>query len=130
MKEWIKDTAGLGTFFWLIGYLASLVLFFTPFAGIMGWVMIGLFTPVTIGITWWWFKDRGLHFRYYIGIGLAWTLIAVVLDYMFIVMLFQATYYEVDVYLYYALTFLIPVAVGLVLARTGRKKVAMPGDIR
>jgi len=29
MKQWIKDTAGLGTGLWLIGYLASLALFFT-----------------------------------------------------------------------------------------------------
>jgi hypothetical protein len=36
MKQWVKDTAGLGTVLWLIGYLASLVLFFSPFAGIMG----------------------------------------------------------------------------------------------
>jgi hypothetical protein len=36
MQQWIKDTAGLGTVLWLMGYLASLVLFFTPFAGIMG----------------------------------------------------------------------------------------------
>ncbi len=124
MKEWIKDTAGLGTFLWLIGYLASLVLFFTPLAGIMGWIMIAIFTPVTIGITWWWFSERDLPFPYYPGVGLAWTLIAVVLDYLFIVLLFQATYYEVDVYLYYALTFLIPVAVGVYLAGTGGKKVA------
>ena len=130
MQEWIQDTAGLGTFFWLIGYLASLVLFFTPFAGIMGWIMIAIFTPVTIGITWWWFRERDLHFPYYVGVGIAWTLIAVVLDFLFIVLLFQATYYEVDVYLYYALTFLIPVAVGVVLARAGRKKGATTGEIR
>jgi hypothetical protein len=36
MKQWIKDTAGLGTALWLIGYLASLVLFFSPFAGSHG----------------------------------------------------------------------------------------------
>ena len=30
MQQWIKDTAVLGTGLWLIGYLASLVLFFTP----------------------------------------------------------------------------------------------------
>jgi hypothetical protein len=39
--------------------------------------------------------------------------IAVVLDYLFIVRLFQATYYDTDVYVYYAVTFLIPVVIGL-----------------
>ena len=53
MKQWVKDTVGLGTALWLIGYLASLALFFTPFATIMGWVITAVFTPVTIAITWW-----------------------------------------------------------------------------
>jgi hypothetical protein len=37
MKQWIKETAGLGTGLWLVGYLASLLLFFSPFAASMGW---------------------------------------------------------------------------------------------
>ena len=119
MKQWIKDTAGLGTVLWLIGYLASLVLFFTPFAGIMGWILIALFTPVTVAITWWWFRQREcLPVRYYAGVGFTWVLIAVVLDYLFIVLLFQTTYYGFDVFVYYAVTFLIPVGVGLYLQRT------------
>jgi hypothetical protein len=52
------DTAGLGTGLWLIGDLASLMLFFTPYAGIMGWILLALFTPVTIAVTWWWFRQR------------------------------------------------------------------------
>ena len=119
MKQWIKDTAGLGTAFWLIGYLASLVLVFTPFAGIMGWILVAIFTPVTIAITWWWFRKRErLSLQYYAGVGIAWVLVAVVLDYLFIVLLFQATYYGPDVFVYYALTFLIPVGVGLFLNRS------------
>jgi hypothetical protein len=54
----------------------------------------------------------------------AWMAIAVVLDYIFIVLLFQATYYGPDVFVYYALTFLIPVGVGLYLIRTRKKPVA------
>jgi hypothetical protein len=116
MKEWIKDTAGLGTFFWLFGYLASIALYFTPFANAMGWIITAVFTPVTIAITWWWFRTRSLHITYYAIVGIAWTVIAIVLDYLFIVLLFQATYYSADVFVYYALTFLIPVGVGLVKA--------------
>jgi hypothetical protein len=119
MKQWIKDTAGLGTGFWLIGYLASLALFISPFAGTMGWILLAVFTPVTIVIVWWWFRQReGLSLPYYAGVGVAWVLIAVVLDYLFIVLLFQATYYGPDVFVYYAVTFLIPVGVGLYLQRT------------
>jgi hypothetical protein len=122
MKQWVQDTAGLGTVLWLIGYLASLVLFFTPFAGIMGWILIALFTPVTIAIAWWWFRKRErLPLQYYAGVGVAWALIAVVLDSLFIVLLFQTTYYSFDVFVYYTVTFLIPVGVGLYLIRVQAK---------
>jgi hypothetical protein len=118
MKQWIKDTAGLGTALWLIGYLASLVLFFTPLAGSMGWILLAIFTPLTIVIAWWWFRQRQpLPLQYYAGVGAAWVLIAVVFDYLFIVLMFQATYYGTDVFVYYTLTFLIPVGVGLYLKR-------------
>jgi hypothetical protein len=118
MKQWIKDTAGLGTVLWLIGYLASLVLFFSPYAGIMGGILLAVFTPVTIVIAWWWFRHRApLPLYYYAGVGAAWVIIAAVLDYLFIVLLFQASYYEADVFVYYAVTFLIPAGVGLYVNR-------------
>jgi len=128
MKQWIKDTSGLGIALWLIGYLASLVLFFTPYVATMGWILTVIFTPVTIAITWWWFRKRHLPVQYYAGVGFAWVLIAVVFDYLFIVLLFQATYYEPDVFLYYTLTFLIPVGVGLYLDRS-RNKTAGKGEL-
>jgi hypothetical protein len=115
MKQWIKDTIGLGTGLWLFGYLASLLLFFSPFADIMGWIITAVFTPITIALAWWWFRARDLPLTYYVVVGVAWTMIAIVLDYLFIVRLFQTTYYEIDVFVYYALTFLIPVGVGLYL---------------
>ncbi|KQC03983.1 MAG: hypothetical protein APR53_04215 [Methanoculleus sp. SDB] len=118
MKEWITDTAGLGTLFWLVGYLVSIVLFFSPFAYAMGWIITAVFTPVTIAVTWWWFRSRPLPLTYYAILGVSWTAIAVVLDYLFIVVLFEASYYGADVFVYYALTFAIPVCVGLYLLRT------------
>jgi drug/metabolite transporter (DMT)-like permease len=119
MKQLMKDTAGLGTALWLVGYLASLVLFFSPYAGVMGWILIAFFTPVTIVIVWWWFRKRErLSLQYYAGTGVAWVLIAIVLDYLFIVLLFQANYYGTDVFVYYAVTFLIPAVVGLFLNRS------------
>jgi hypothetical protein len=128
MKQWIIDTAGLGTALWLIGYLASLVLFFSPYAGIMGWILIAIFTPVTIVIVWWWFgKREPLPLQYYAGVGIAWVLIAILLDYLFIVLLFQAGYYEPDVFVYYTVTFLIPVGVGLYLNRTFKEPVSRQG---
>lgn len=123
MKQWIKDTAGLGIALWLIGYLASLVLFFTPYAATMGWILAAIFTPITIVITWWWFRKREhLSVQYFAGVGVAWVLIAVAFDYLFIVLVFRAaSYYKPDVFLYYTLTFLIPVGVGLYLDRSRKK---------
>ena len=121
MKQILKDTAGLGTGLWLVGYLASLLLFLSPFAGSMGWVLLVVCTPVTIAVAWWWFRVRDLPLTYYANVGAAWTVIAVVLDYLFIVLLFQATYYGFDVFVYYALTFLIPVGVGVYLRRAAGK---------
>lgn len=120
MKEEVVDSVVLGVFLWLIGYLASMVLFFTPVAGSMGWIITAIFTPVTIAITWWRFQSRCLPLSYYVKVGGSWTVIAVILDYLFIVQLFHATYYSPDVFLYYALTFMIPVLVGLFLNRIGK----------
>jgi hypothetical protein len=128
MDPWIRDTAGLGSFFWLIGYLASLVLFFSPVAGIMGWILLLVFTPVTVAITWWWFRPRErLSLQYYAGVGVAWMLIAMVLDFLFIVLLFHTAYYQPDVYVYYLVTFLIPLGVGLYLNRLRPGPAQYPG---
>jgi hypothetical protein len=50
----------------------------------------------------------------YAMIGVIWTAIAVGLDYVFIIRLLSPAdgYYKLDVYLYYALTLLMPLAVG------------------
>jgi hypothetical protein len=121
MHPALRDIAGPGILFWLIGYLAGIVLFFTPFKNSMGWILLVVFTPFTLAVTWWWFSKRGhLSLQYYAGVGVAWMLIAVVLDYIFIVMLFgTTTYYATHVLLYYALMVLIPVAVGVYLGRAG-----------
>lgn len=116
MQQIFKDTAALGILLWLIGYLASMVLFFSPLSSILGWVILVIFTPITIGITWWWFRYRELPLRYYAGVGVAWTAIAILLDYLFIVLLFHSLqYYAPDVFVYYVLMFLIPVGVGMTI---------------
>jgi hypothetical protein len=127
MKNWIKDAVGLGTLLWLFGYVASLILFFTPLVNNMGWIISAIFAPVTIVITWLWFRARGLPLLYFVKVGIVWTVIAIVLDYLFIVQLFQATYYETDVFVYYALTFLIPAGVGLYLKWSREKPAVKEG---
>jgi len=118
MQQLLKDTAGIGTLLWLIGYLASLVLYFSPLSYTLGWVLLVIFTPFTIWVTWWWFRKRILPLSYYAGIAVSWTVIAVVLDYLFIVLLFHSPdYYMPDVFVYYAVMFLVPVGIGVYLKR-------------
>jgi hypothetical protein len=120
MKQILTDTAGLGTFLWLLGYFASLLLYTTPLQPLMGWILLIVFTPVTVAVAFWWFRWRSLPLEYYVRVGLAWMAIAVVLDYLFIVLLFSATYYGADVFVYYALAFIIPVGTGAYLNREKR----------
>jgi hypothetical protein len=119
MNSFTKDATIPGIFFWLVGYIAGIVLFFTPYKESMGWVMLVTFTPFTLLVTWWWFKGRYYEsLEYYAGVGIVWAVIAAVFDYVFIVILFHATaYYAFHIYLYYALMFFIPVVVGLYLNR-------------
>ena len=122
MKEWIKGTIVLGILLWLFGSLISIALFFSPVAGIMGWIITAIFTPVTVVVTWWWFRTRNLALTDYVLVGVLWTIIAVVFDYLFIVQLLRASYYGPDIFVYYILTFLIPIGVGLYLVRAHREQ--------
>jgi len=113
MKQFLKDGAGLGLAFWLIGYTLGIVLFLTPLAPVMGWILFICLTPVMAVVTYWWFSGRGLPWGYFVKIAVAWTAIAILFDYLFIVLLFHpAAYYQPDVLAYYAVTFLLPLGVG------------------
>ncbi|MBU0648010.1 hypothetical protein KJ855_02420 [Patescibacteria group bacterium] len=100
-----------GFILWLFGYILGFIFFaIVPPETIGYYIMpLGVFLML-------WVLFQKIHrdqFGYYFRIGLFWTVMAVVLDYLFIVLLLNSTdYYKLDVYLYYALTFLIPVLVG------------------
>lgn len=122
MHQHLRDTLGLGMAFWLIGYLLSLILYFIVPPGIMGWILFVVLTPLMAGVTWRWFRDRDLQVTYFLKVALAWTVIAVIGDFLFIVQLFSAQgYYQADVLVYYAVTFLIPMGVGIGLIRKREK---------
>ena len=83
----------------------------------IGWVIL----PIGIVITLWVLlkKIKGISFNYYLQLAIVWTLIAIVLDYLLIVKALNPAdgYYKLDVYLYYALSFILP------LAAYSRKKI-------
>ncbi|HCW09057.1 MAG TPA: hypothetical protein DGG95_17000 [Cytophagales bacterium] len=110
-KSFFKDTLGWGFLLWLLGYVLGIVFFMIMPAHMIGWVI----TPIATIITLWVLikKIESTSFQYYLIIGVTWLILAAVLDYFFIVKAFhpQDGYYKPDVFLYYSLTFCLPLAV-------------------
>ncbi len=111
-RQLLKDTLGWGFVLWLIGYALGIILFMIVPTSILGWIIM----PIGIVITLWvlFKKIKNTAFQYYLSVAVAWTLIAIVFDYFFLVKVFKPAdgYYKLDVYLYYALTFILPLVVG------------------
>lgn len=105
------NTVLWGTLLWLFGYILGIIFFaFVP-KNLIGFVILPLGVAFTLWVLIKKIKREG--FGCYFGLGLIWTIMAVILDYLFIVKMFKsADYYKPDVYVYYALTFLLPLAVG------------------
>lgn len=113
-----KDMFRWGIGLWLIGYILGFLLFaFLP-AALIGWVIM----PIGVLITLWVVlkKIKSESFRHYVLVAIAWTIIAIVFDYLFLVVLLEPAdgYYKLDVYMYYALTFILPLTVGWYKTRT------------
>ncbi len=110
-KQIILNNIFWGFILWLFGYILGIVFFaFVPKDQI-GFYILPFGTALTLWVLL--KKIKREEFLCYIGVGMFWTLIAVILDYLFIVKLFKsADYYKPDVYLYYALTFVLPILVG------------------
>jgi hypothetical protein len=111
-KEKLLNTFTWGFVLWLIGYVAGFVLFFIVPKAYIGWIITPFATMLTIWVIM--KKVRRPELMCYFGLGLMWTLVAVGLDYAFIVKMLKTgnSYYKPDVYLYYALTFTLPMIVG------------------
>jgi hypothetical protein len=111
-KQLVTDALGWGLILWLIGYALGLLLFFALPVTLIGWAIL----PVGVIITFWvlFKKIRREDFRYYIMLAVAWTIIAIACDYVFIVVALKPAggYYKPDVYLYYVLMFVIPLIAG------------------
>ena len=105
------NTISWGFILWIFGYVLGFVFFaFVP-KDMIGWWI----TPFGIAFALWVLlkKIKREKFMCYIGLGVVWTIMAIVLDYIFIVrMLNSANYYKLDVYIYYATTLLLPIAIG------------------
>lgn len=117
-KKLFKDALGWGFILWLIGYGLGMILFSVVPLFLIGWIIM----PIGIAITLWilFKKIKSRSIKYYLLLSIVWALIAVIFDYFFLVKAFNPAdgYYKFDVYLYYALTFLLPLLVGWVKLKT------------
>lgn len=111
-RRYLKDSLGWGFLLWFIGYLIGFALFFVVPPAMIGWVMM----PIGIALTLWVLlkKVKEDSLRYYVLLSVVWTLIAIAFDYLFLVKLLHPAdgYYKLDVYIYYAVTFILPLCVG------------------
>jgi hypothetical protein len=117
----VVDTLLLGAALWLLGYLASMILYSVVPYTLLGWVLSAILTPITLCIAYLRFNHRKDTAPYYVKVGVVWALVAIILDYIFLVRLLNlAGYYKLDVFIYYIAMFLIPLAIGLRYGRKGR----------
>lgn len=107
-KQFIKNVLGWGVLLWLFGYVLGITLFFAVPINLIGWIILPAGTAVTLWVLF--KKIDGKSLRHYLSIAFSWTLIAVLSDYLFIVKMLNPAdgYYKTDVYIYYMLTFLLP----------------------
>ena len=113
-----------GSLLWLIGYVLGFVFYaFVP-AALIGWDIMPLGIAITAIVLLKWVRVADLHEA--ARVGVMWTLLAIALDYAFIVLLLHPAdgYYKLDVYIYYALTLLMPIAAALLRGVTSTSNMA------
>lgn len=111
-KQFLKDGLGWGFFLWFIGYVLGIVFFIFLPPHLIGWAIVPIGTAITLWVLF--KKISSVDTSYYFKLGVLWTLIAIALDYLFVVQLLNPEdgYYKPAVYLYYILTLALPVLVG------------------
>ena len=111
-KQFFKDSFGWGIGLWFIGYILGIIFFMLLPKYLIGWAV----TPIGLILTLWVLlkKIKGDSAQYFLKVGIIWTVVAIVFDYLFNVLLFKlgTSYYQLDIYLYYVLTFTLPAVVG------------------
>lgn len=110
--SFIKGVFLWGFVLWLIGYILGILLF--PFVpnNLIGWIIMpfGMLILYVLLQR----KIKGKTYQDYFLTAVIWTIIAIAADYFLLVNVFHPAdgYYKLDVYIYYALTFLLPLYFG------------------
>jgi len=108
----LQYAVGWGIGLWLIGYCLGIIFFAVFPTELIGWLIMPIGVALTLAVLLR-VKDEPLSF--YVVLSVVWALLAVILDYVLIVNLFNPPdgYYKTDVYVYYALTLSLPLIVGV-----------------
>ena len=105
------NTVLWGFILWLFGYILGFVFFALVPKDVLGWYIMPFGVAITLWVLFKKIKRDGS--MCYVGLGVIWTIMAVVLDYIFLVKLLNAVdYYKLDVYIYYVFTFALPIIFG------------------
>lgn len=118
-KQLAKASFLWGVILWFIGYVLGIIFFMIVPPAMIGWAVMPIGIVIAILIL---YKKVHLQtFHEYVILAVVWTAIAVVFDFLFLVKLMKPAdgYYKPDVYLYYLITFVLP----LIVAR--QKKTAV-----
>jgi hypothetical protein len=120
-KTLLKDTLLWGFIVWLVGYGLGIMFFTIVPPNLIGWFITPIGIAVSLFVLFRMIKEIKLN--YYLIIAVVWTLIAIVFDYFFLVKAFKPAdgYYKLDVYIYYTLTFLLPLLVGYIKSKRVKK---------
>ena len=113
-KKFLIENFWWGFVLWLFGYILGIILIFFVPSNIIGWVI----TPFGVAFTWF-ILSKKIHLEKiseFVTLGIIWAILAIVLDYVFIVKMFNPPdgYYKLDVYFYYLFTLTIPVIYGYI----------------
>ena len=111
-RKLLSDTLGWGFILWLVGYILGIILFMMMPSSLLGWAIMPIGIVITLLVLF--KKIKSELFPYYLLLSFVWTITAVVCDYFFLVKMFKPIdgYYKLDVYIYYVLTFILPLIVG------------------
>lgn len=116
-KRGLAGAIGWGIALWFTGYVLGIGLYFLVALSLLGWVIMPIGAALTWVVLWRWVESR--DFVGYVRLAVVWTAIAVAGDFLFIVKALHPPdgYYKLDVYLYYVLTFLMPLIAGWLKTR-------------
>lgn len=113
-RNLIKNGFIWGFVLWLIGYILGIVFFMFVPKSMIGWFIMPIGSVLALLVLF--KKIKSKLFKDYFLVAVIWTLIAIILDYIFIVKMLKPEdgYYKFDVYLYYSLTFILPLLSGYI----------------